>query len=604
MTGTPSSARGRERGGRRRDLGADIDALIGSLDAYAEQRSTAVAEVDPVHRDDAVNLIHYLALRHHDVRGLQRCLAEHGLSSLGRSEPHVMATLEAIRAALAVPTGRQPRNHRFGAGRLALDANTDRLFGPRPARRVPRIMVTLPTEAATDQNLVQGFAQRGMDVARVNGAHDHPDDWEAMARNVADASEICGRPIPICFDLPGPKLRTGPIAEGPPVVRLRPVRDPRGVAIVPARVILAAGAEDTQDPVVPVDAEWLAACAPGDTIHLHDTRGSPRTFKVLSRHHDRLLAEVWDTTYVETGTVLHNRGRSTTVGWLPPVEQYLVLQPDDRLHVTGAMTPQPPWRPGMAGDPTIGCDLPAVFDAVHPGERVLLDDGKFISVVDTVDSREFTVRVSAAPADGGRLRADKGINFLDTDLPIPMLAEADAALLEVAAKHGDMIGLSFLRREHDIDTVIDRLDAMGADHLGLVCKIETVPGFQRLPEILLRAMRRPRVGVMIARGDLAVESSFERLAEVQEEILWLCEAAHTPVIWATGVLDQLARTGHPTRAEITDAAMAQRAECVMLNKGPHINLAIETLDDIMKRMASHQRKKTALLRPLHAWDHS
>ena len=83
-------------------------------------------------------------------------------------------------------------------------------------------------------------------------------------------------------------------------------------------------------------------------------------------------------------------------------------------------------------------------------------------------------------------------------------------------------------------------------------------------------MRGERVGVMIARGDLAVECGYERLAEVQEEMLWFCEAAHIPVIWATQVLESLAKKGMPSRAEITDAAMGERAECVMLNKGPHI----------------------------------
>ena len=211
------------------------------------------------------------------------------------------------------------------------------------------------------------------------------------------------------------------------------------------------------------------------------------------------------------------------------------------------------------------------------------------------------VRIRSAPA-GGRLRADKGINVPDSDLPIPVIGDRDTALLGIAAAHGDMLGLSFLRRKEDVDAVIDRLDQLGAGRLGLLLKIETIGGFEHLPEILLRAMRRPRVGVMIARGDLAVESSFQRLAEVQEEILWLSEAAHVPVVWATEVLDQLARTGRPSRAEITDAAMAQRAECVMLNKGPFVALAIETLDDILRRMAGHQRKKAALLRPLRSWD--
>jgi pyruvate kinase len=108
-------------------------------------------------------------------------------------------------------------------------------------------------------------------------------------------------------------------------------------------------------------------------------------------------------------------------------------------------------------------------------------------------------------------------------------------------------------------------------------------------------------GVMIARGDLAVECGYERLAEVQEEILWAAEAAHMPVIWATQVLETLAKTGLPTRAEITDAAMGERAECVMLNKGPHIAEAMYTLNDILHRMQGHQDKKHPLLRALHAW---
>jgi pyruvate kinase len=116
-------------------------------------------------------------------------------------------------------------------------------------------------------------------------------------------------------------------------------------------------------------------------------------------------------------------------------------------------------------------------------------------------------------------------------------------------------------------------------------------------------MRSPHIGVMIARGDLAVEVGFERLAEVQEEIMWACEAAHVPVIWATQVLDTLARTGQPSRAEVTDAAMSERAECVMLNKGPYIADAIEALDSILTRMSHHQDKKRSLLRRLHSWDH-
>ena len=138
----------------------------------------------------------------------------------------------------------------------------------------------------------------------------------------------------------------------------------------------------------------------------------------------------------------------------------------------------------------------------------------------------------------------------------------------------------------------------GGRQMGVVLKIETRRGFENLPELLLAAMRFDRAGVMIARGDLAVECGFERLAEVQEEILWICEAAHFPVIWATQVLENLAKEGMPSRAEITDAAMSNRAECVMLNKGPHILHAVQVLDDILRRMEAHQDKKQSMLRQL------
>jgi len=101
-----------------------------------------------------------------------------------------------------------------------------------------------------------------------------------------------------------------------------------------------------------------------------------------------------------------------------------------------------------------------------------------------------------------------------------------------------------------------------------VLKIENRQAFENLPRILLTSLRSPPVGVMVARGDLAVEVGFERLSEVQEEILWLCEAAHVPVVWATQILEGMAKKGAPSRAEISDAVMSSRAECAMLNKAP------------------------------------
>ncbi|MBV8664392.1 MAG: pyruvate kinase, partial [Hyphomicrobiales bacterium] len=124
---------------------------------------------------------------------------------------------------------------------------------------------------------------------------------------------------------------------------------------------------------------------------------------------------------------------------------------------------------------------------------------------------------------------------------------------------------------------------------------------RNLPRLIVHAAGSRPTAVMIARGDLAVELGHLRLAELQEELLWLCEAGRVPVVWATEVLDDLVKAGLPSRAEATDAAMAQRAECVMLNKGPHVVEAIRFLSDIVGRMSRHQSKKYPLLGALHSW---
>jgi pyruvate kinase len=534
---------------------AGLEALMLRLE---QVHGEDIAAVCTDHRRDAVNLVHYLALRNGDLRHLQHRLGERGLSSLGRCEPHVLATVKSVRAAL---DGRVPRfgpaTLSFEEGRAALDRNTDALFGPRPPGRVRR------------------------------------------------ASEETGRLCRVSMDLPGPKLRTGPLVEGPRVVKLRPQRDLRGVPVMPALAALAAFGPDAgppgPGPALPVDPSWVDRRHPGDVVAMVDTRGSGRTLRVVGATPGACVVEVWDTTYVETGAELSCDGDATRVGRLPIIPQYHLLRPGDPLVLTRDLEPAVPWRHGQPGCARIGCTLGVAFETAQVGQPVVLDDGRMTGIIESVDADEFRVRILTASPTGSKLRAEKGINLPQTDLPVPAVTDADLPLLEVAAAHADMVALSFLHSEHDIDDVRTYLRRVGAEHLGLIPKIETKASFARLPEILLHAMRSPLVGVMIARGDLAVEAGYERLAEMQEEILWICEAAHLPVIWATEVLDQLARTGKPSRAEVTDAAMSQRAECVMLNKGPHVDTAIVVLDDILRRMSGLQRKKTPQLRPLRSW---
>lgn len=569
-----------------------------------------IAAVDDLNRSSAVNLVHYWAIRQCDLRDLQLKLAAFGLSSLGRCEPHVQATLEAIASTVDVLMGNPGDPHEpvvgFGHGSRLLRRRAVELFGPEPAHRQTRIMVTLPPEAETSETLIRDLVDHGMELARINCAHDDPAAWATMVRRVRQAAAAAGRECRIAVDLPGPKLRTGPLADGPQVVKIRPTRDILGRVTAPALCWMTASDCPQPPPqpglqTVPVPAEFLSRLTVGATIELSDTRGHKRHLRVETCQAAGVLTSAEHTAYIGTGTMLHTHGHEPApVAAVPATEQFLTLHVGDDLVVTRDLSP----APVSAEHPArIGCTLPEAFGHVRVGDAVHLDDGKMSGQV--IDSREdqVTIRITNAAVNGTKLRAAKGINLPDTFLPIPALTPADRANLPFIIANADIVELSFARSPQDVDDLLAALAELGDDKLGVVLKIETAQGFQNLPAILLAAMRRRHTGVMIARGDLAGECGFDRLAELQEEILWLSEAAHLPVVWATQVLDQLARTGQPSRAEITDAAMGVRAECVMLNKGPYILEAIDTLDDILNRMTGHHNKKNALMRPLQSWRH-
>ena len=442
----------------------------------------------------AINLANYLAMRRLDLGTIQSGLSELGLSSLGRSEGHVAATLQAVRASLARITGVEgvayPEHGAWTAGQNLLARRKRELFAaPGPA---PAIMVTMPTEAARDRDLVQSLMDAGMNCARINCAHDDPEVWQAIITNVRSAATELGRECRILMDIGGPKCRI-------------------------------------------------------DSV-------SPRKPKRLH------------------------------VG-----DRFRVLREPEAAH--GGSTP------------AITLSFPEVVARLDVGSLIWINDGKIRGRVVEPAEGGWTVEVVGAREKGEKLRLEKGVDMPGVDLGLPPLSSDDLRDLDFVAAHADLVGFSFVQRPSDIllldQHLADRLP--GKPLPPLVLKIETAIAVQNLPRLIVQAAGRRPVAIMIARGDLAAALGFGRMAEIQEEMLWLCEAACVPVVWATQVLDDLVRDGLPSRAEATDAAMAQRAECVMLNKGPHLVAAIHFLADIFARMDRHQVKKSARLGPLHSW---
>jgi pyruvate kinase len=433
-----------------------------------------------------------------------------------------------------------------------------------------------------------------------------------MVENLRQAERAVGRSCRVQADLAGPKLRTGPIQPSGRVTRIAPRRDAFGRVLVPGRVWLSDPGQDQPPPAdirhrLQIEGGLVSKGAVGDSLRFTDTRGQTQELQLVEAVGGALVGEIDRTAYVEEGTavVLTRAGETLAEGrvvGVPEVVSPIALSPGDRLILTrraeagaGCVLD----ADGKVLSPAhIHCTLEAAFDQVEPGQSVWFDDGKIGGLVRENDGDRITVEITQTGPQGARLRAEKGINLPDTALQACALTDKDLADLAQIADLVDMVALSFLRGPEDVERLRDELRRLNAEHLGVVLKIENRQAFENLPRILLASLASPPVGVMIARGDLAVEVGFERLSEVQQEILWLCEAAHVPVIWATQILEGMAKKGAPSRAEVSDAAMSILAECAMLNKGPNIVETVRFLSGVIDRMDEHYIKRRATLRKL------
>lgn len=458
-----------------------------SAEQYAEP---IIDRVHPEQTLSITNLVHYLALRREDLRVLQDHLHDAGLSSLASAESHIMRQVQAVLQRLEVVFPKKEISSVDATtGANLLQTRAQMLFGAKKVQNIPHLMVTFESGMANDYRAVKALLKAGMNIARINSAHDDPEAWQKMVANVKRAVQSTGIPCKIYLDLAGPKIRTQLLGKGKKKDRLK-----------------------------------------------------------LKEHSRFFLAE-------------------------------------SSAHFDKT-------------EKVVGCTLAGVVKDLRKDDRVLFDDGLFEAVVEIPGNEMATLRVTRVSAAKPFLKPEKGINFPDTELSVHCLTDYDKSVIPFALEHADLLGFSFVRSAADVAELQDLLRTESGKKIPIILKIETFEAVQHLPELLVQGMQDPIFGVMIARGDLAVEIGFERLSEVQEEILWLCEAAHVPVIWATQVLETLNKSGIATRSEVSDAVRAAQAECVMLNKGKYLLMVLATLKDILQRSAGHHAKKRYLFRPL------
>ncbi|CAM2843376.1 pyruvate kinase [Salinicoccus roseus] len=469
---------------------------------FKEWDSTPIREG---YRNSARNLAYYMAFRRKDMRELQEKLIPWGVSSLGRLEADVLGTLNAVTRTLGyiadedVGEADYRSSDSFLDRNLALRRNADDIFGPPRNGRDTRILVTMPSAAGSDYELVKTLVESGMNMARINCAHDDADTWSGMIGNIRKAEGETGLECRVLMDISGPKIRTR---------------------------------------------------------HLLTSMRNPK------------------------------------------------LKVGERFLLSGAESMTLPKKVEIA----LNTSVPEVIGKITPGQKIKMDDGHIEAEAVEQTDDGIICEVERTVKEGGvKVKTEKGINLPDLDFKLPVLTEKDYRDLDFAVQHADAIAFSFIKDVEDIDLIEDALsERLPEDRKGIpsIAKIETPEGIRNLPDIIQRAAGSRPFGVMLARGDLAVEIGYERLSEIQEELLWICEAAHVPVIWATQVVESLVKTGIPTRSEISDVVAGSRAECIMLNKGEYIADGVGVVSEILEKFEDHHYKKTSMLRALGIANHT
>ncbi len=573
----------------------EIEELIQYVLDWEEKYRDKIEKVHPDYMDSAKNLVHYYALRSRKLNNLQKRLGNFGLSRLSDSEAHIMASLLTTRSILKSMLKQKTRYPRiqpsFKGSRRLIRRNSKDLLGYRSKGRRTRIMVTLPDKASEDFELVYKMVESGMNCARINCAHGSQSEWLRMIENVQQAALQLRKTCKIAMDLSGQKIRTGMIAEDAKVIKIQYREDALGNKIKPIEVFFGKNDQNNSAiPVIPIQNYDSFQIKKGDILDYTDSRFKQRKIEVVEVYENGFLGNLNKTAFFETDFPIQiDTEKAFLIGELDENKKPLYLKENDLLIIRRERTAVQ--RKGIDGETGevepayITCTAPEIFGMVKVGEPVIFDDGTIEGIVEQVEETEIRIRIYNVSGKIGKLKSDKGINFPQSKLQLTSLSETDRRHLPFLLKHADIINLSFVNQPQNVTEILEMIKTSQQNRdVGLILKIETRSGFDNLPDIILEAMIIYPVGVMIARGDLAVELGWEKIGRVQEEILSVCKAAHITSIWATQVLENLAKKGIPSRAEITDTMMAHRADCIMLNKGPYILKAIKLLDKILKNL--------------------
>ncbi len=549
------------------------------------------------------NMYQYLKFRSIDSRALQEKLVKLGLSSLGRSQPHI---LDSVNQVIIILSKLKNLGYDDIDNPLDYDRAYDifqenlKIFGDdhkyhKDSFRT-NIMVTLPSEAASDKKLIPSLYKSGAQTFRINTAHDKLTSWKKMAKIIDSIDAKEEQKPKIYVDLAGPKIRTSQTTRTKQAIKIGSKKDDAKV-----RLLSASNSQtDNLTSTIALDDTFIENCKEGSQIRFRDLNNKKIKLKVVKKDRSGLVCTINKKATVDENVMLRLKGENIygNIKNLKETAEEIRVFQGDIIKISssikyGFITKDASEK----SKANIGCTNKKAIKYVKVNDNVFIDDGKIeLQVIDKIGDDTFC-KVIRSKKNGTILKEEKGINFPDSHIELDALTTEDVRHVKSIVNFADIIGISFCQSKQDVERLMGLLEKYDKKDIAIVAKIETKKGVENLPQILEALIKHKNSAVMIARGDLAIEVGFENLSVMQEEILNLCEAAHMPIIYATQVLENMMKTNLPSRAEITDAAFAQRADCIMLNKGEYAQNTIKILKSILKSMHKIFKKDMQLLSP-------
>ena len=548
-----------------------------------------------------VNFLHYQAFNELDTSLLDKQLIELGLSSPKHWHTQLMFNIDQT---LAFLNGDAPKtlleNESISLGPSAMSAqhtltkNKNRFFSTKDSQRHTAIMVTLPAEAAWNEELLTDLLNQGMNCARIDCSTHDKSIWRNMINHLNSAKKRTDKPCKLFMDLPAPTLRTIIQPSIHNCISIKPEQH-RHKAL-PTPIVFYS--EQSPPPVdnqhdidyfIRVSSETLQRFQVGDRLFFIDANNK-KCFINMNEHtlDKHWIGLCWKKATLNKNTMIELQRTNQddeyetllkfNIDLIQMQPTTYKVQKKDCILLLHDTNSTPPFENSI----NISCSSPEVINSLNVGQEIWFDEGKIGAYVEKLEEYGVKLRITHTKKNGSKLRTNRKINIPGAKLN-KFIQEDASDIIEFSCQHADLVGISSIENRQQLGTIIDELKNNNATHIGVIIKLARQITLNHIEEILESALPHNDLAIMFDNNELLIELGALKLAKLRTKVLPLFKSAHLPVVDSENLLGSLIKNGKTKRLDLY-RTICRDEDCILLDQGPHLLPAVVTLDTAFKSL--------------------